>query len=693
MIRPSILALLPLLLAPPGTSSEGPASPERPSRHELRQRANELDRLVAADLARRGARPGAIVDDATFLRRTTLAIAGRIPTLAEEEAFRADRSSTKRHDLVDRLAAGRGYESSMFHWFADLLRIRTKLARYTSGEPYVHYVKEAIATDRPYDVVVRELLTATGPAHREGNGATGYRLRDRGMPEDNTANTARVFLGTRIECAQCHDHPFTDWKQRDFFRLVAFGGGVEDVHDEPPSDRLRAFGRELRRVGDADERRGFRRMIRPVATGVSGSGTGVAALPDDYRYDDAEPGALVRAAPLFGPDVPLDGLAAEPDLERPRGRKRNVRRGRKKDPAAVFPEIGSREAFAEWVTAPENPRFTTVVANRMWKRVFGVGLIEPVDDLRDDTVPSDPALMAALERLMKDVGYDLRAFQRVLWHTDLWQREAAPLDATAPGGPAFVGPALRRLSAEQLWDSLVTLIVPDVDATLAAPDEGAREVYARFDEALAWTDDDLRERLELETLRRTDRKAYQRARARERAEARAHDREVRKLAKRLERARQRERTRRVADLEARLAQLGVSTAEVEQAVRGRGLERASDLPSPVDPGHFLWQFGQSEREQVEAGHREANVPQVLNLLNGFVEEELLSRENSEVLLATAAARTPDETVDVAWRAVLARAPSADERATWRDDVATRGTPAVHDLLWTLLNSHEFLFLR
>lgn len=722
-----ILALWPAVAgaAPVDPSPVGPSevpAGRSVSAAEVSDRAGEIDRLVRQELDRRGLRPLPITDDATYLRRTYLAVAGRIPSLAEEEAFRTDATPTKRHALVDRLLEGRGHESHMFHWFADLLRAQTKLAKYTSGEPYIHFLKDAIAQNRPYDEVVRDLLTADGPAHAAGNGATGYALRDRGMPEDHIANTVRVFLGTRVECAQCHDHPFDRWKQSDFYGMVAFNGGLDYVHDDEPTARLAAFGRELRRAGSVEARRAFRRMIRPATSGLSGSGTGVAVLPDDYKYDDAAPGSLVRAAPLFGADVPLPEAAPEdepgPD-RRVKERRKRIKdalqgkakgKGRRSNAAARAPEVDSRQAFAEWLASPDNPRFTTVIANRMWKRVMGVGLIEPVDDLRDDTVASDPALMAELERLMRDVGYDLRQFQRVLLHTDLWQREAmapggfgdqaetgAEVASAAPIGTAFAGPALRRMTAEQLWDSLVTLIIPDVDATLAAPGYGAREVYARFEEAGSMSDEELREWVEIEQLRVTDKKQYKRERARQNADERTEVRRARSLVKKLGRAQRRGRDRLVRELTVRLEQLGWTTAEVEQALRGRDLERASDLPSPVEPGHFLWQFGQSEREQIEASNTEANVPQALNLLNGFVEDELLSRPNAVVLEAVRAARTTDQRIDTAFRGVLGRAPTAAERAVWAPDFELKDeadvATAVDDLLWTLLNTHEFLFIR
>ena len=107
-----------------------------------------------------------------------------------------------------------------------MLRVKSRLDGGVSGQPYIDFVKDSLAENQPFDEFVQEMLTAEGANLDEGNGAVGYYLRDRNMPEDNMSNTIRVFLGTRLECAQCHDHPFDDWTQRQYFEMVAFTGGM-----------------------------------------------------------------------------------------------------------------------------------------------------------------------------------------------------------------------------------------------------------------------------------------------------------------------------------------------------------------------------------------------------------------------------------------------------------------------------------
>ena len=122
-----------------------------------------------------------------------------------------------------------------------------------------------------------------------------------------------------------------------------------------------------------------------------------------------------------------------------------------------------KNAYAKWLTSKENPRFTRVIVNRLWKRAFGHGLFEPVDNLTDRTEISQPELLSFLEGLMKDLNYDIRAFQNVLLHTNLFRREMHLEDHSAGMKFHFAGPLLKRMSAEQIWDSISTLILPGID--------------------------------------------------------------------------------------------------------------------------------------------------------------------------------------------------------------------------------------
>ena len=634
-------------------------------------------------------RPNARADDSVFARRIYLDLIGRIPTVEEIRRFTSSRRAAKRGELIDDLLDSPGYVSHLFNGFADLLRAKTVLGPQISGEPYLHWIAQSIDENKPYDEFVRELLTADGPAHARGNGATGYFLRDREMPEDNMANTVRVFLGTRLECAQCHDHPFDTWTRKQFFQMVAFTGGLRYKHRDLADERrrVRRLEREIRRDHGQLVVRAFRRMLRPVGYGLAGSGSGVVRLPDDYQYGDAAPGDWVAAHAMFGSDPAVAAVVPPAGAPKKRGR-----RGRRSRTEAA--EIDSSAAYAAWMTAPDNPRFTTVIANRMWKRFMGMGLIEPVDGMRADTCASNPALMAYLEKLMVDLDYDLVQFQRVLCYTATYQRRASRHDPAAGEVYSFPGPLLRRMSAEQMWDSMLTLVVGDVDTTQRPKGALAEKVYGEYDDFVAMTDEDLVARAERESLRYTDPEEYRRQR-RERNRANREDRrrksaaagaEVRELRRKLRRAKQAKDAALVGDLR---QQIDAGQAALQ---RRRGMVRASDLASPAPPGHLLREFGQSDREQIQASHTDANVPQVLTLLNGFVDQQIM-RGDSCLMRALEKARSPSDKIHGAFSAILGREPSAGELRTWRREAESSGPDAYKDLVWTLLNTNEFRFVQ
>ena len=151
---------------------------------------------------------------------------GEFPPCAETQAFLATTDPDKRNTLITQLLAGEGYVQRFFQVWGDTLRLspRSKLIGHVTGAAYADYLKNSLRTNKPYDMMVRELITAKGRAW--DNGAIGFYMRDNGMPLDHSALTARVFLGTRIECAQCHDHPFdSDWTQMKFYQMAAFTYG------------------------------------------------------------------------------------------------------------------------------------------------------------------------------------------------------------------------------------------------------------------------------------------------------------------------------------------------------------------------------------------------------------------------------------------------------------------------------------
>lgn len=383
------------------------------------------------------------------MRRVYLDLIGRIPTRVETTDFVESKNPKKRAQIVEKLIGTEGYVSHQFNYWADLLRARTTIAgngqSAPSGMAYEQWLKESIRSNKPYDELVYELVTASGNSWE--NPAVGYYLRDYGMPLDNLAMTSQLFLGTQIVCAQCHDHPFDSWTQMDYYHLSAFTYGMVTSNNHSVArNALRKY--EARKNPGANRMRELKKATSEILIPVRFSSVyemdRSLKLPHDYQYDDAKPKSVVKPATLMGNEAVMSGSNT------------------------------TIEAFGEWLTSQENPVFTKVMANRIWKRALGIGVIEPVDNLKDHTQPSNPELMDYLTELFIELECDIQAFQKVIYRTKAYQRETT-LEEPIPGAPYhFAGPILRRMSAEQIWDSLVALSIENPDDR----NEG-RELFAK----------------------------------------------------------------------------------------------------------------------------------------------------------------------------------------------------------------------
>ena len=454
-----ILRLLVLLfcIAAGQTTARAGLTPQ-----QTQQAAAYIDTLFVAHWKSAGVTANEPIGDETFVRRIYLDLAGRIPTAAEAGAFLSSKQPGKRAALIDELLARESYVSSSYNFWADILRFKSQHINRSGviEAAYEKFIKESLRANKPYDQFVREMLSAKGYAW--DNGAVGYYSRDPEMPLDNMAITSRVFLGTRIECAQCHNHPFDKWKQTEFYHLAAFTygnkpvgealGGVRDAfrareqvilddfkkEKAASKDGGKAAGQRKQERLDAMEfrkvlgiiRDGIGQLLSPI--GMDRKENAVLKLPFDFHQSDGKPGDVMTPQPIFG-------TAPEADS----------------DPA---------ESFAQWVTSPQNPAFTKVIVNRLWKKMLGVALIEPLDELRDDTKAMVPEVEAYLEKLMVALHYDMRAFLAVIANTRAYQSAVSSGEFERGSIYHFTGPVLRRMTAEQIWDSVVALANHEPDA-------------------------------------------------------------------------------------------------------------------------------------------------------------------------------------------------------------------------------------
>ena len=167
------------------------------------------------------------LDDTILARRIYLAITGRIPSYNEINSFISDQSDQKKEFLIEKLLHSPGYKSQMFNWWADLLRLQSRMRggnQIGAGELYNHWVKEQINKNTGFNQIAYSLVTAEGYPWEDG--ASGYYLRDAGMELDNMSNTTQLFLGTQMVCAQCHNHPFDKWTQLEYYSMAAFTYGI-----------------------------------------------------------------------------------------------------------------------------------------------------------------------------------------------------------------------------------------------------------------------------------------------------------------------------------------------------------------------------------------------------------------------------------------------------------------------------------
>ena len=367
---------------------------------------NFVDDAVFANLKELGIPPSAVCDDATFLRRVTLDIGGRLPTEEEAAAFLANSSPDKRDRVIDELLRSPDYADFFANKWTALLKNRRDDASDTVSNFAFHaWVRDSFLANKPYDQFVRELLAATGTVIGNPPVAWYKRVKE---PKEQIEDVAQLFLGVRMQCAQCHHHPFERWSQNDYYSLAAF---FTQVGRKPSGTR----GEDLI----------FHKRGIAVATNIK---TGVPL----------KPAALGDAIPAIAPD---------------------------EDP---------RLKFADWMSTPNNPFFARALVNRYWKHFFQRGLIEPEDDIRESNPPTNPELLAALEKHFVASGFDLKELVRAITRSTAYQLIATPNQFNLADRQNYSRYYPRRLQAEVLLDAIDRLACTQTDFANLPP--GTRAV-------------------------------------------------------------------------------------------------------------------------------------------------------------------------------------------------------------------------
>ncbi len=383
------LATVPTLLA-------ADASP--PSRSDdVQALAVKIDELIAARWAGKEVKPAAPADDAEFLRRVYLDLAGRIPRVSDARAFLADRTPDKRQRLVQRLLNGPNYVNHFTNvWRAQILPPSNNQQLQFLLPSFEVWLRSRIRDNVPYDQMVRELLTVpvafgNGRAVRQpfNQGAEptpiAYYQANEFKPENLAASTSRMFLGVKLECAQCHNHPFANWSRKQFWEYAAFFAGIQSQGGNVVGGQERAAVRELK---------------------IAGTDQVVQA-----RFLDG-------TNPQWGSNA------------------------------------NTRATLAEWMTRGVNPFFARAAANRLWAHFFGIGLLEPIDEPGDDNPPSHPELLDEMARQFAAHQFDVKFLIEAIMASKTYQRSSVAAGAEPSDPRLFAQMALKGLTAEQLYDSI-----------------------------------------------------------------------------------------------------------------------------------------------------------------------------------------------------------------------------------------------
>jgi len=379
--------------------------------------SSEFDQLLLKQWQRLGIAPSPEVDDVTFIRRVTIDICGSLPTPAEIKAYLADDRSDKRARLVDRLLDRSEYASYFTLKWADILQNRG--AGYSTNKQrpgtalFASWIRDSIALNKPYDQFVAEILTASGS--QQENPPTVWHRSVRTLP-NYVESVSQAFLGMRVQCAQCHHHPFERWSQADYYGLAA------------------VFARVGRKGGFADAE---------VPTNE------VIYLKDKGPVVHPRSGLKIGPRPLGGPDFQLEQYD---------------------DP---------RHSLARWMTQPTNPYFGRTMVNRMWAHFMGRGIIHPIDDARSTNPPSNPQLLDALTRDFVKSQYDVKQLIRNICNSYAYRLESTATVSNGEDLQSFARFYPRRMKAEVLLDGISQILaapttfagVPAGTRAIELPDE------------------------------------------------------------------------------------------------------------------------------------------------------------------------------------------------------------------------------
>jgi len=658
------------------------------------------------------------IDGLTFLRRASIDIIGRIPTHAEIEQFQKWPAAERRSKIIDKLLADPRYADRWTVFLSDILRIRSNA---TGGNALLAYIHKALEENRPWDELARKMISANGTT---GNApAVGFILGEDADPMALAAATSQMFLGVRMQCAQCHNHPFDVWKQKQFYELATYFGKTRRMENQfsrrvytteadattvlwPPESRKPKVRNPVSpkfpiELDEYDEKPEFvKRFEAKRAQLQVASANGAKAQSLDDLVEAVNPNKAFDKEAGFGREVKAEIKAA--------GQSLDVK-------GDLYRQSKDRSTLSKLITNPYNRYFARNMVNRMWAELIGHGFYEPVDDFQDIVVHGETLNYLADEFVA--TGYDLKELMKMIITSKAYS--LGHLDPSLPvierekSEKNFTAAPTRRMVSEALYDSIVVAghlsnykwpaganirtytervrvadgIVEGDEATpnpvpvvnsdpnmqpsmMAMKSQGGYNLEAQ----IALNFDDLLKnelRKDLAMMKRVE------------------DSQLEAQKRRQEMAKNQ------------------TTSGPSMKYKYVDMERKVDdnprfgstmrMATPAPPAHFLRVFGQPGRETL--GEFRENTPsmrQQLMMLNGKAIHEASRVGPMEPMwkLLGRGKQDINRAIGLAYLEIFTREPTAAERSMAREIVGT-GKPALDgmaDLRWALLNSNEFRYL-
>lgn len=359
--------------------------------------AKLIDQEINKRLMAEKAKSAGLCDDAEFVRRVHLDLVGVIPSADAVTAFFASKDPNKRAKLIDALLDDSRFGVHSAGQWAVVMVPRESNNKALNPRPLEKWLAENFNKNTPLDKLINDLITTTGEIDK--NPAGTYFVANPTV-DKITDNVTRMFLGVQLQCAQCHNHPFTDWKQTEYWAMAAFFMKTR-VNGTPQQAAKKGTVLAVNENNKAPNKKN--------------------ALPESYKN--------VPAKFLQGDSPKLN--SADP----------------------------YRPTLANWMTSADNKFFARAMANRFWYQMFGRGIVNPVDDMHDDNAATHPELLATLTEQLKLNGFDVKYLLRAICNSEVYQRSSVTVADAATNDPELYGQReMRVLSPEQMYDSLSAIL-------------------------------------------------------------------------------------------------------------------------------------------------------------------------------------------------------------------------------------------